>query len=451
MEPDTPSQSSIDRFYKRIRNNPIVASLILVSTIVIAIASFTDAASKLLAPFKRQSPAAARTQLAQLNMRYDAEAFIASAAAGDATAVKLFLAAGMDPNTRTDREGSALGNAAFAGRAEVVSLLLAAGARIVGDGEHPSPLGSAATGGHTDLVRTMLDHKPAPDADAIDEAFVMAARRGAFWQERNYAALTLLAERGARVRKVAPAILEEVFQRGLGDVDARMITQTLLDLGADVDGNAGNDRKMMTPLMAAASDGYRSTADLLLARGARIDAHYDRPEAYDRGWTALMLATRQRNAEVVEDLLARGADVEETNSNGDNALLLAARHGDAPTMQAVLAKATRLDARDRDGRTALMLLVEGVRWPGEAAVVPFDAVKVLLDRGARVDLKDKVGTTALMICAESGSPPTLRLLLDHGARTSDRDAKGRRAIDYARNIEDPARMAEIVRLLQKAG
>ncbi len=453
VDPTLSSASPVERFNARIRRNPLVAALILAGTIVIALASFTDAASKLVALFHRQTPAAARTTLAQMNLPYTAQTFIASAAAGDATAVKLFVAAGMDPNTTTDREGSALGNAAYQGRDEVVSALLAAGARVSGDADHPSALGSAAVGGHDAIVRLLLDHKPAPDAAAIDEAFVMAASRATYPQKRNYEGMRLLAARGADVRKLAPTVWADVFDRAIAEDDATEVTKALLDLGADADGDASEAGKAVTrrtPLMGAAAEGYRSTVDLLLAHGARVDTTWDRPEVDDRGWTALMLAVRQARAEVAAALIAKGADVERLNSAGHNALLLAAMNGDPPTFEAVLAHAVRLDdARDRDGETALMLLATGRRWPGEAADVHPDAIAALLDKGARVDVRDKTGRTALMLAAESGSAAAVQLLLAHGARLDDRDAGGRRAIDYARKGGGAVAANAVMRLLQR--
>ena len=448
---DSPEATSVEGFVARVRRNPIVATLIVVSTLVAAIASFTDAANKLLAPFRSQSPSAARAQLGQLNLPFTAEAFVTSAASGDATATRLFLAAGMEPNTVTERQGSALGNAAASGKAEVVKLLLAAGAKLTADENRPSALGSAAAGRHPDIVLLLLDGKPAPTADEIDEAFMMAGRRDIYPQERDYAAMKLLAGRGARVAKVAPDMFQRIFERALGDDDAADITRALLDLGADPNGTAGRDGKVVTkptPLMGAAADDYVKTAALLLERGARIDVRYDRPEPDDRGWTAMQIAVREQRAAVARLLIDQGADVEETNSSGDNALLLASRHGDMETMKAVLSKATRLDQPASDGRTALMLLVEGFRSYGQDPEVTFDAVRELLKRGARVDLKDRTGQTALMVAAETSAPATVKLLLASGARTTDRDAKGRRPIDYTHDIDDPVRKAAIVKLLR---
>ena len=451
MPTSAENSSPVDGFYARIRRNPVVASAVVVGTVIIAVASFTDAANKLLAPFRSQSPAAARTQLAQMNLAYNADTFVASVASGDATAVRLFLVAGMDPSTISERQGSALGNAAFAGRGDLVTALLDAGAKLRAASDRPSALESAAAGRHPDVVKQLLDRQPPPDAQAIDEAFVAAARRSTFPQERDYVSMKLLAERGARVAAVAPDIWQEVFERGLNDPDAAEVTRVLLELGADPNGAAGRDTvvvKRMTPLMGAASEGYLATAQLLLARGARVDVRYDRPEVDDRGWTALMLATRQRRAALVRLLIAKGADIEQANSAGDNALLLAARHGDAETMQAVLDKSPRIDATASDGRTALMLLVEGSRLSEDEVDVPFDALKALMQRNPRVDLKAKDGTTALMVAAGTGVPSSVKLLLAKGARPGDRDAKGRRAIDYARSVGDPARQAEVVRLLR---
>jgi ankyrin repeat protein len=100
------------------------------------------------------------------------------------------------------------------------------------------------------------------------------------------------------------------------------IVRRLLDAGVDPKGRYGNG---LTALMWAAGheDGVgagaaESVVDLLLGRGAPVDA------ADDRGRTALMTAAELGHAEVVEMLIGRGADRTVRDKSGKTALDLAA-------------------------------------------------------------------------------------------------------------------------------
>jgi ankyrin repeat protein len=96
----------------------------------------------------------------------------------------------------------------------------------------------------------------------------------------------------------------------------------LLEAGVDAKFSYGHG---LTALMWAAGyeDGVgvraaESVVDLLLSRGAQLDA------VDDRGRTALMIAAAVGHAEVIEMLLGRGADPSARDRNGKTALDLAA-------------------------------------------------------------------------------------------------------------------------------
>jgi ankyrin repeat protein len=103
------------------------------------------------------------------------------------------------------------------------------------------------------------------------------------------------------------------------------IVRRLLDAGVDAKLRYGHE---LTALMWAAGheDGVGagaalSTVELLLARGAPIDA------ADDRGRTALMAAAELGHAEVALMLIGRGADQALRDKSGKTALDLAADDG----------------------------------------------------------------------------------------------------------------------------
>ena len=112
-------ESLSDRIVAKIKNNPVVAVLIAAGTVVIALATFSDATRSLLGLLKGQSPETARVELSNLSVQYTPQAFVESAKQGDLRAVKLFLAAGMDPNAKDDESNTALMYAIAEGRTEI--------------------------------------------------------------------------------------------------------------------------------------------------------------------------------------------------------------------------------------------------------------------------------------------------------------------------------------------
>jgi hypothetical protein len=93
-----------DRLIARIKNNTVAATVIVLGTIVIALATFTGAMKNLVNLIAKKGPEVARVELSQMSLEYTPEAFVGSAEKGDMAAVKLFLAAGMDPQTRQTRK-----------------------------------------------------------------------------------------------------------------------------------------------------------------------------------------------------------------------------------------------------------------------------------------------------------------------------------------------------------
>jgi uncharacterized protein len=115
-----------------------------------------------------------------------------------------------------------------------------------------------------------------------------------------------------------------------------------------------------TPLHLAAFFGRSEATELLLARGAEVDA-------LGTGWmtgTALHSAASGRHRDVIALLLEAGADPDVRQSHGWTALHAAAQHGDADIVELLLARGADRDARNDDG----IRPAELARRAGHAAI-----------------------------------------------------------------------------------
>lgn len=105
------------------------------------------------------------------------------------------------------------------------------------------------------------------------------------------------------------------------------LMELFLSRGADIQ---RTNRFGETALMLAAWKNRRAALRWLLERGAR-------PNRPEREWTALHYASFSGHADVAEDLLAAGADVNARSTNGSTVVMMAAREGHAAIAKRLLA------------------------------------------------------------------------------------------------------------------
>lgn len=116
--------------------------------------------------------------------------------------------------------------------------------------------------------------------------------------------------------------------------------------GADVN---CQDDDGWSPLIEAMRENRPATAHRLLALGAV-------PRACSDGYTPLMAAARGECLEMLDELLARGADINARwDENSRDALMLVAANGQTASAQRLLELGADVHARDGDGRSALDL------------------------------------------------------------------------------------------------
>lgn len=162
------------------------------------------------------------------------------------------------------------------------------------------------------------------------------------------------------------------------------------------------------------------TADLPLLRKL-----LDQPSSLaslDQGYTVLHAAAAAGHADVVDLLVARGADPNVIGRDGLTPLHLAAHQGYTASVRALLERGARLEARSATGATPLGLA---------AAECQRNAVSLLLTRNAKVDASDTSGQTPLHRAAAKGCVPAITTLVKAGASVSAADAKGNTPLHYA--------------------
>ena len=209
----------------------------------------------------------------------------------------------------------------------------------------------------------------------------------------------------------------------------KAVVQLLLEKGANVE---AKNKYRETALHGAARGGHEAVVRLLLEKGADVEAK----SKY--GGTALDGAVRGRHEAVVRLLLENGADVEAKSKYGGTALCGAVRGGHEAVVRLLLEKEADVDAKSKYEKTALYLAASG----GYEVLV-----RLLLEKGAKVDAKQRYGDTALYGAAERGHEAVVRLLLEKRANVNAKDLYGETALYRAARGGHEA----VVRLLLEKG
>jgi uncharacterized protein len=134
-------------------------------------------------------------------------------------------------------------------------------------------------------------------------------------------------------RDIAAALADRAGRLDLAEasaLDRPDRVADLLDAGAPVDGRTPDG---YTPLQLAAFFGRDAAAEVLIARGADVDAVADN----DMRIRPLHAAVAGRHRQIARRLLAAGAQVDAAQQHGWTPLLAAADNGDAELVAALLA------------------------------------------------------------------------------------------------------------------
>ena len=324
--------------------------------------------------------------------------------------------------------------AAKNGNAEVVRLLLEAGAKVdikdttdpaptmYGPGPFNTPLMYAAESSCPDIVKMLLDKGAAVSyQNDTGETPLMYAVWPKYAEKRTkadaIAAIQILLDSGAKVDMLAVPAKPRYQKISLPPGSPSTMSDSVLLNGPGY-----------SALMKAANSGFIEAAGLILDKGAAIDLR----EFGANKHTALFFAAQRNQAEMARFLADRGANVEAVNAAGMSCLLMAAGGLYYETTEALLDKGADINAA-ASLPNALMYAINQGRPDKEGDSLKL--IKLLLDKGIDVNYQDAQGVSPLMTACGWGvvpkSPKRARLLLEKGASLELRDKQGQTALMFA--------------------
>lgn len=274
----------------------------------------------------------ARIELKKRGVELSPHSFVETIDKEDAVLVKLFLAAGVDPNS--DDHGTTV-------------LMIASGLHP------PSPNGGGCIGGiiyacysvaqrnskgALDIVRSLLENGSAVQAkDSDGKTALHHAAAGA-----NVEVARILIAHGADVNASDNHGTTAVNVVSLLNDDTS-VTELLLNHGAEINNKNGSS----PGLLYAAAAGHVRSLRLLISKGANINS------AGSQGTTVLMEAASGGHVEVIDTLLDLGAAVDTQDAQGFSALMYAAFNGRENSVALLLKRGANKALRNHSGETAV--------------------------------------------------------------------------------------------------
>lgn len=315
-------------------------------------------------------------------------------------------------------------------------LLVAAGAVAI-----------AGTGADDELFRAIRnDDLPAitnflnrgADVNARDAQGASNVMRAALYC--SPACLNMLLERGADPNRANTAGATALMWAA-GDAEK---VRLLLAHKADANARAKSGR---TPLIvASAVHGNLAAVKLLIDAGADVKAR-------DAGGTgAVWAAAMAGDAKVLAELLARGGDPNEQDTNrlGQTALMNAAAQGSADAVRVLLKAGADVHLRSRPPMT----IKAGLQDRGEMTALLWAApngdreiVRMLLNAHADPNVREYRGMNALTLAvtSERQDASLVRLLLEKTADVNAKDNNGLTTLDWARKWGDDTGIVRILK------
>ncbi|VUC31204.1 unnamed protein product [Clonostachys rosea] len=203
-----------------------------------------------------------------------------------------------------------------------------------------------------------------------------------------------------------------------------------------------------TGLLLASHLGLAPVAKLFLEQSHNIE---EKDKTYEL--TPLLWAVKADSHDTVNVLLEKGADVDAKTPSKETALAVAARSGYTSVAKLLLEKGASFDVKDEDQKSPLLLAAISGHTEMARLLLDLGAgfgdegmqkslcraaesgktsmIELLIERGGDVDTKDKGGRTLLILAAKSGHEDTVKCLVEMSAKIEEADKKGRTALSWA--------------------
>jgi cytohesin len=265
--------------------------------------------------------------------------------------VRVLIDKGADVNAKNVDGVNPLFMAAAGDAVEMAELLIAGGADVnARTAARYTPLGNAAAHGSSGVVRLLLDH--GADLNVVDKDGATPVNVACRSLLAAYAlrASTPMARTALRKHPAAEIARDrEQMRNEKGEFNVAAVL--LIDQGADP--NVG--RWDLKPLQAAAMVGDKTLAEAAIAHGAHID-----PAPAPGTESPLLSAIGEGHADVAEMLINRGADVNARTARlRRNSLhALAAHMPDRRLAELLIQHGAEVNATDAEGRTPLAVAVK---------------------------------------------------------------------------------------------
>ena len=342
----------------------------------------------------------------------------------------------------------------------VAKLLIERGADVNAKrGYGETALFYAARWNAPEVARLLIERGADPNAEHLDASGLWFSFDGLtplHWAAKANSrdVAELLIDHGADIQAKEPVGWTTLHLAA--DVNAIEVAELLITRGADLN---AKDSDGATPLMHAPRGGDREMARLLIEHGAEVTLSYaavanDRelaqkliergahPNVKDdtSGNTPLHHAAESGAFEVAELLIDRGASIDAKNKDGRTPLMetVVASAGDVAEL---LVNRGAIINDCCDVETALHLA---------AYLDRSEMAQLLLERGADFDLRNKGGSTPLHLAAYTGSRNTAELLINHGANVNAENNYGQTPLDKAAR-GDYGEHTELVDLIRSHG
>ncbi len=192
------------------------------------------------------------------------------------------------------------------------------------------------------------------------------------------------------------------------------------------------DSDLKTPLHLATEHGYMPMVELLLEKGADINAK----TGFKR--TPLHFAASSGHDEIVRLFIAKGADLNEKDSFMLTPIFRAAYNGHRNIVEMLLSVGISISTTEKNGVTLLH---------AAALAGNLELVEMLLDKGIGRNVRNRYGKTPLHFAASRGHKAVINLLLENGADINLKSLDGRTPLHTAVDCKQP----ETVELLKASG